>query len=486
MIAAGACLLAAPAAGVASDTTLLAAAGGPLSAVEAEMSGGVGASGAQDAYEAARDLQELVRRAEPVSASCRPLLVALTRYGRGRVLQLEGIDRPSPGDEASGRRAAEDARADIASARRSCRPRAATGRPNLPVSPSAGEVFYGTVVAKAPPGALYAQLSDGATRGPKARVRNGRARFDVRSWAPGRHDLRLVFYTRTEILGRSASKGAWLLPASAQKATPGSQADGALSGRIARTLQGGPTYRAAWIQDLGSGRVASLNGSAPFPAASLVKLGLAAEVISRQGGAPERSDYAYDLRAIGAWSSNLAANRLMRNFGASAAQSGLRRLGARISTYPGEYIIGTELQPALPGSRGGSGPPSSSSRVTSAEDMARMLYAIHASAVSADARSETGLTTHQARLLVGYLLSSQQRLDNASLFPNATAAVPAAQKNGWLNDARHGAAILYGADGPVITVLLTYDDNGVGLGTSQLLGNRLTALVGLRRATRAG
>ena len=61
---------------------------------------------AQDAYDAARDLQEAVRRAAPVSAACRPLAGALARAAAGRVLQTEGIDRPSASDRAAGLRAA--------------------------------------------------------------------------------------------------------------------------------------------------------------------------------------------------------------------------------------------------------------------------------------------------------------------------------------------------------------------------------------------
>ena len=174
-----------------------------------------------------------------------------------------------------------------------------------------------------------------------------------------------------------------------------------LARRLDVALAGGPRYRAAWVHDLTDGRSAGAGSDLRFPAASTVKLGLMAAVLARLGGAPERSPYAYDLRAMAAWSSNLATNRLLRRVGgASAAAEGLRRLGARASTFPGEYIVGTAV-----------GPPAVSRRVTTARDLGRMLLSLH-SAAAGDraAAASTGLTVHQARMALGLLAASQQRL----------------------------------------------------------------------------
>jgi hypothetical protein len=50
-----------------------------------------------------------------------------------------------------------------------------------------------------------------------------------------------------------------------------------------------------------------------------------------------------------------------------------------------------------------------------------------------------------------------------------------AQKNGWLLDARHTAALLYAADGARIVVLLTYKP-GETRAQAALLGRRLLQL----------
>lgn len=433
----------------------------------------------QAAYDAARDLQEAVRASGPVSAECRGLLLSLARYSAGRIRQMEGVDRPSATDVSAGRRSAEAARSSVPAAAAACRGRGG-GRPapRLAISPTDGEVFFGPIVARAPRRADQAELIVNGRTLTRVAVRSGRARFTLRG-ASGRYDLRIRFTRSGRTVGGNQARGAWLLGPQALRARPGSRSSSALASALSRAAAGGPRYRAAWVQDLSTGEAAGVNAGAAFPAASLVKLGLMAGAITRTGAAPERSRFAYDLRAMAGWSSNLANNRLLRRLGGTAtAQDGLRRLGARASTFPGEYIVGTELQPALPGASSGGAPPRVSQRVTSAQDMGRMLYAIHAAAAGAPgARAQTGLTAHQARLMLGWLLSSQQRADNVSLLAGGASGAPIAQKNGWINSARHGAGIIYTDRGPMIAVLLTYDTSGVSISQGQTLGSRIAQLI---------
>lgn len=461
-------------AAVANDAALIRAYDGAYRAAEAS-AGRIGPpEGTQAAYNAARDLQEGLRKAAPVSAECRRLLGALSRYASARVLQAEGVDRPSAGDQSTGRARAERARSAISSSRSSCRGRGGGTRAAAPaISPARGEAFFGVIVARAPSRATSAVLYDGRARADEVRVRGGRARFRV-SWRQGPHNVRVVFRAGARTVGSVSAPGAWMLSAGHQRAVPGSRSDRSLERALTGALSGGPRYRAAWVQGLRSGRAAGVNAGALFPAASTVKLGLLAGVLARLGARPEESAYAYDLRAMAAWSSNLANNRLVQRFGNGAATDGLRRLGARVSTFTGDYIVGTELQPRLPGASAVNVPPRTSQRVTSAQDLARMLVAIHASAVNGNARGHTGLTAHQARLALGWLLASQARGDNLSLFAGgAPSGAPIAQKNGWINSARLGAALVYGPSGPVIAVLATYDENGVSLARAQITGARV-------------
>jgi beta-lactamase class A len=475
VLLAGAATLA-PSVGLAGDQDLVRARVSRYPAAEVAAARAGSPEAVQDAYGAARDLQEAIRASAPVSAECRPLLLALTRYSAARVLQMEGVDRPSAADRAAGRRRAERARAAVASAARSCRGRGGGPRvPRLALSPSDGELFYGTIVARAPTGATSATLEIAGRAPQTASVVGGRVRFAVPG--EGRLNLRVRFARGAVIVGSSGARSAWLLPPSARAAVPGSRSTAALTTALAHAVAGGPAFRAAWIQDLTTGEVASFNARSLFPAASTVKLGLLAAVLGRLGGAPERSAYADDLRALTGWSSNLATNRLLRRFGVAAATEGLRRLDARRSTFPGEYLVGTELQPGLPAPGAGASPPSTSRRVTTAEDLGRMLYSLQAAAVGLPAaRAQTGLTAHRARLALGWLLASQQRGDNLSLLAGGAAGAPIAQKNGWLNSARHGAGIIFTPRGPVIAVVISDDDRGVSLGQGRALGSRVAAL----------
>ncbi len=423
----------------------------------------------QASYDAARDLQEALRRAVPVTPACAPLRAALARYAAGRVLEMEGIDRPSAGDRAAGRRSAERARGLVAARRGRCdRGGAVRPLPLLAMSPASGEAFFGPVVARAPAGATSATLTVAGGQAGTAAVRGGRVRFGV-SVAPGPHDLRVAFTAGGAVTRVLAAKGAVLLPDSALRPAAPARPDQALGTRLGAALAGGPRHRAAWVHDLVDGRAAGAGADLRFPAASTVKLGLMAAVLARLGPAPERSAHAYDLRAMTPWSSNLATNRLLRRFGGAAtATEGLRRLGATASTFPGEYIVGTQVAP-----------PVVSRRVTTARDLGRMLLSVHAAAAGdRSAVARTGLTVHKARLAVGWLAASQQRGDNASLVAGGTAPdAVVAQKNGWIRAARLGAAVVYRPQGPAIVTLLSYDDRGVSLAAARAQGARVAALL---------
>ncbi len=331
------------------------------------------------------------------------------------------------------------------------------------MSPSDGEAFLGPVVARAPAGADGARLLVDGRPAAEAAVRGGRVRFRVRA-AAGRRTVRVVFTRRGAEVGAVEARGAWLLPPRAGAAVPGRRTDAARVAALRRALAGGPAYRAAWVQDLTTGATAGVAAGAAFPAASTVKIGLLVGALRRLRGAPERSPLAYDLRAMAGWSSNLATNRLLRRLGGpGVATDGLRRLGARVSTFPGEYIVGTELQPGLPPPAGGAAPPRVSRRVTT-----RARPRPHAVLPPRRRRRRAGSTrggrAHGPPGAPGAGLAAgvpgarrQRRTVRGGLAPGT----PIAQKNGWIRAARHGAAIAYTDRGPVIAVVLTYDAGGV-------------------------
>ncbi len=254
-----------------------------------------------------------------------------------------------------------------------------------------------------------------------------------------------------------------------QKAAPEGRRDARASARLARLGRAFPGWAAIWTHDLVTGSTAGWNSDAQFPAASTVKLGVLLAALRR--GPAIGSPLDYDLRAMTGWSSNLAANRLLARIGgASAVEAALRRVGATRSTYPQGFRVGT----AVHGLDVEKPPPRVSGRVTTAHDLGRILYVLHAGALgNAPALHRSGLDKSRAAYALSLLLASQPTGNNVGLFRRwLPAGTPIAQKNGWLHDARHTAAIVYLRTGPQILVVLTYAP-ALELAAAQRLGLRV-------------
>lgn len=235
----------------------------------------------------------------------------------------------------------------------------------------------------------------------------------------------------------------------------------------ARLAELGTSYRgwaAFWFHDLGTGEWAGWNSDASFPAASTVKLGVLGEAL-RRGHAPG-SPLWYDLRQLAGWSSNLAANRVTRRLGGDAmVAASLKRLGARASTYPGPYRVGTSAAADAPR------PPSHGhTRVTTAHDLGRALYAFQAAAAgNRYVQRRTGLSRTEARRGISLLVHSTR---GGLLEPFFSA--PVAHKEGWISDLRASAAIVYGRT-PRIVVVLAYRPE-ITEAETRALGRRVAAL----------
>lgn len=226
-----------------------------------------------------------------------------------------------------------------------------------------------------------------------------------------------------------------------------------------------------WVHDLRTGRFAGVNEQLRFPAASTVKLGALAAAL-RTSAVPSDGRWWYDARQLGAWSSNLAANRIRAGLGAGAVDDGLRRLGMTSSTYPGPYRATTAV---------GAPPPGYHTRVTTARDLGSALYRLHAGA-HGDRRllRLLGLSRLQAQGGLRILLSAQAVGENLGLLRPWLAATPVAEKNGWLSDTLLTAAIVYGRRGPVIVVVATYRAAGVQENEARRLGREVLTILGVR------
>ena len=333
-----------------------------------------------------------------------------------------------------------------------------------------------------PPGATRAVLFAGDRRVVSQVVSGGRVAFSP-SLPPRSYDLRIRFERDGRLLRRDESRAVWLLGRGAQVGRRGRIRDSGLTASFGSLGTRFPGYAAIWSHDLVTGRTAGWNSDAPFPAASTVKLGVLLAALRRYGPRPERSSAWQLIRDLAVWSSNDASNRLLVLLGGSEAagsriaQDAMHRLGATSSTFTGNYRLGT--------SRGihplGDAPrplPILTFRRTTARDLGRILYELHAASLGNGlALRRTGLSRHEARVGLGLLLSSTSGGQNLGLFrPAVGPRLPLAQKQGWTTKIRHTAAIAYGTAGPRIVVVLTYAPS-LDPGASSALGRRVVSAV---------
>jgi len=274
--------------------------------------------------------------------------------------------------------------------------------------------------------------------------------------------------------GRGAAPGARLVPHLPRLQDPD------LAAALARLGSSYGGWAGLFVEDLETGAYAGWNERASFPAASTVKLGVIAEGIRRFGfgsGSPIDGD----LRAIGQWSSNAAANRIFTLVGGVVpTEQALHRLGMFSSTYPGPYRVEPEQEEPKhkPGratqAAGGAPtpPPHHHTRVTTARDLARALFRLQAAAAGqAWAIAQTQLSAPEARAALGYLALA----DPGTSLLEFPAGSRHAEKDGWLDDVRATAAVVYLRRGARIVVVLVYRP-GVTQAEARALGRGVSAL----------
>jgi beta-lactamase class A len=257
--------------------------------------------------------------------------------------------------------------------------------------------------------------------------------------------------------------------------------DRSLATALARLASSFDGWAGLFVEDLTTGAYAGWNEEARFPAASTVKLGVIVEGIRRFGFGPG-SPIDGDLRAIGQWSSNAAANRVFALVGGvDPTEQALQRLGMFASTYPGPYAEEPEddapptpkkparAPAAVPSPNP---PPPAHNRVTTARDLARALFRLQAAAAGQRwAMRATELSAPEARAALGYLTLASPTTSLLA-FP---AGARHAEKDGWLDDVRATAAIAYLRRGARIVVVLIYRP-GVSDAAAHALGRSISTL----------
>jgi hypothetical protein len=292
----------------------------------------------------------------------------------------------------------------------------------------------------------------------------------------GRHGKRQLTKTIPHVFG---------LPRSAEPGAVHGVHDGALQRVVGRLARGFPGTSGVFVEDLVSGRGASWNARARFPAASTLKVAIAVAALRWHAGKPEpRSHLDSMLRRMLIESDNSAANEAESTFGGgSRVDELLRGIGFGDTWMGGGYLRGTAFPPPIP-VRVESQPSFPCCKYTTAYDLGRLLTYVHLAARGQGlliAEYGSSFTPSDARYLL-YLLAHVGDRGKLGRFL-AGGPYALAHKAGWISYARHDAGLVYWPGGVFVAAVMTA---GSGVGApSDLLAARI-ARVTLARMKQIG
>jgi len=243
-----------------------------------------------------------------------------------------------------------------------------------------------------------------------------------------------------------------------------------------------------YVQSLTGGSGAAWNAKAQFPAASTLKLAIAAAVLAEHPGIPRPNSSVHGLmRSMITHSDNAAANALevwlagSTSAGSHRVNSLMRSIGLVDSEMYGGYELRTlasripvrvEKQPAF-----GFG------KHTSAFDMASLLRAVWLASGSLGPlrRAQPGFTAADGRYLL-WLLAHVNDAPKLDRVREGNPGVVVLHKAGWVKTARHDAGLVFWRGGVFVAGVMTWTSWGAGTSSDRLAG-RIAALT-LERARR--
>jgi len=233
-------------------------------------------------------------------------------------------------------------------------------------------------------------------------------------------------------------------------------------GRTVRSLvasHGGTA--GVYVQDLGTGRGASWNARARFPAASTLKLAIAITVMRSLDGKPaERTQLARLLGHMLVLSDNAAANELevwlagSTSAGSTRVNETMRALGLNDSLMYGGYEARGAASAAAPiPIRIESQPAFGVGKYTTAWDLARLARAVYLAAEGKGPLLRLGVSSSEARYLL-WLLA--QVADRGKLDRYLGTGAVVMHKAGWLAGVRHDNGIVAYHGGVFVATVMTW------------------------------
>jgi beta-lactamase class A len=327
-------------------------------------------------------------------------------------------------------------------------------------APAPREVSFGQVAGVAPRGTRQIIVRVGKYVVAQEPLRGRSFSLSV-PMQTGVVEVRVIAVDGRNRRSTSVVEPVFALPLRADPRQRSSRLDPALA-RTVRSLvarHGGTA--GVYVQDLRTGRGASWNARARFPAASTLKLAIAVTVMRSLEGKPaERTQLARLLGRMLILSDNEAANALevwlagSTSAGSARVNETMRALGLNDSQMYGGYVTrgAASAAPPIP-IRIESQPAFGLGKYTTAWDLARLARAVYLAAAGKGPLLRLGVSGSEARYLL-WLLA--QVADRGKLDRYLGPGPIVMHKAGWLAGVRHDNGIVAFHGGVFVATVMTW------------------------------
>ena len=317
-------------------------------------------------------------------------------------------------------------------------------------------------------------------------------RFSLRVALPA--GAATVRVTTHGVGGRSSARvvrGVYALPAVARPRVVRASEDRYLTRRLRRLVRGYRGTPAFYVQSLTTGRGAAWNARARFPAASTVKLAIAAAVLAEHDGIPTPRSYVGGLlREMIIPSDDAAANALevwlagSTSAGSHVVNTLMRSIGMTDSIMYGGYEV-RSLSGPIP-VQVDEAPAFGVGKYTTAADMATLHRAIWLASGNRGPlrKQQPGFTAADARHLL-WLLAHVRDTPKLDRVVRAERDVHVLHKAGWISSGRHDTGLVFWRGGVFVASVMTWRSSGAGT-SSDVLAGRVAAVALERFRRRSG
>jgi beta-lactamase class A len=339
--------------------------------------------------------------------------------------------------------------------------------------PAPRQVSYGVVTGRAGPGTRWIVV---AANGEAlvAKPLRGR-RFSLRVELPlGELRLRVTTVAASGARSSVVVRDVFGLPVTARPRLVAARNDLVLARELRALTQRHSSTAACYVQSLTTGAGAAWNAKARFPAASTVKLAIAAAVLARHSGIPPpRSRVGRLLHEMITVSDDQAANDLLVWLAGSTSSGGervntlMRSMGLVDTLMYGGYDVRT-VSSAIP-VRVDRQPSIGVGKYTTAWDMAALWRALWlASANRGPLRAaQPGLAPAESRHLL-WLAANATDAPKLGRIERARRGVEVLHKAGWISTARHDTGLVFWRGGVFVASVMTWSPGGAGPSNDRL------------------